>query len=93
MKQAEVESQARLEKAQTEVNDRAKKIVADAVANAQKDVDALYAKHKDSLTQLDASIKAKQAELNRLESSITERRKESESILASMASLKARLIG
>ena len=93
VKQAEVESQARLEQAQTEVNDRAKKIVADAVANAQKDVDALYAKHKDSLTQLDTSIKTKQAELNRLESSITERRKESESILASMASLKARLIG
>ena len=93
VKQAEVESQARLEKAQAEVNDRAKRIVADAVANAQKDVDARYAKHKESLAQLDTSIAAKQAELNRLESSITERRKEFESILASMASLKARLIG
>jgi hypothetical protein len=93
VKQAEVEFQARMDQAIVEVNERSKKIIADAVANAQRDVDALWATHKDGLAQAETSLKAKQAELIRLESSITERRKESDSILASMSALKARLIG
>ena len=93
VKQAEIESRARVDKLVADANDRSAKILSDAVGNAQANVDALNTKYAKQLSDLDQRIQERVDVLSKLEASITERRKEHDSILASMASLKARLIG
>jgi len=93
VKQAEIESRARVDKLVADANDRSAKILSDAVGNAQANVDALNTKYAKQLSDLDQRIQERTDVLSKLEASITERRKEHDSILASMASLKARLIG